>query len=132
MIDCARKFGIIPHYEQNFHRFSEKALLQSWTKLVKKIANFGHIFQSNLRNKPPEEKQAFSSPLPLTQCCFEGRTMTQPWFQRQANTDEGERGAVLLMYRCSGRMWRWTTIFLTVLPMIVFWGFSEIFFMIIV
>ena len=27
--------------------------LQLWTKLVKKIANFGRIFQSNLRNTPP-------------------------------------------------------------------------------
>ena len=45
--------------------------------------------------------------------------MTQPWFQRQTNIDEGERGAVLLMYRCSGRIWRWATIFLSVLSTIV-------------
>ena len=29
--------------------------IQSWTKLVKKMANFEHIFQSNLTNTPTEE-----------------------------------------------------------------------------
>ena len=68
-----------------------------------------------------------SLPHPLTQCCFEGRKMTQPWFQRQTNIDEGERGAVLLMYRCSGRMWRWTTIFLSELSTIVAFSGSGVF-----
>ena len=60
-------------------------------------------------------------PLPLSQCCFEGRTMTQPFFQRQSNIDEGEAGggrAELLTYHCSRRIWRSTKSFLTVLSTI--------------
>ena len=63
--------------------------LQSWTKLVKKIANFGHIFQSHLRNTPPEEQQTFTPPSSSLNVAL--KTMTQ----RQTNIDEGEGGCVV-------------------------------------
>ena len=37
------------------HSLGKAQLPQLCTKLVKKITNFRHIFQSNLRNTPPEE-----------------------------------------------------------------------------
>ena len=70
-------------------------LLQSWTKLVKKTMNFAHIFQSTLKKTWPGKYQTFTPPLPLTQCCFEGWMMTQPFFQRQSNIDEGEGSCVV-------------------------------------
>ena len=49
------KFSQQQFSQRNLHCMTFQLLLQSWTKLVKKIENFGHIFQSNLRNTPPEE-----------------------------------------------------------------------------
>ena len=52
-----------------------RCCLQLWTKLVKRNANFARIFQSSLRK-----------------CCFEGRMMTQPFFQGWTKIDEPGRG----------------------------------------
>ena len=67
--------------------------LQSWIKLVKKTANFAHI-SIYLKENTAWKVPSLHFPLPLTQCCFEGRTMTQPFFQRQSNIDEGGGGGL--------------------------------------
>ena len=71
---------------------------------------------------PSEEQQTFTPPSPSLNValnCFEGQTMTQPFFQRQTIIDEGEGGCVVDqertlilscvdVYHYSGRIWRST------------------------
>ena len=61
-------------------------------------------------------------PLPLTQCRFEGWTITQPTLttgRRRRGEGGGGGGAKLLMYECSGGINKLTNRFSTVLSMIV-------------
>ena len=91
--------------------------LQSWTKLVKKTANFALIVQATLKKTPPGEYQTFTAPPPLN-LRGGGQTMSQPFFSDRATLMWG-RGAALLTYHCSGQIWRSTKSFLTVFSMIV-------------
>ena len=75
----------------------EQTMLQSWTKHVKKTAHLAHIFQSTLskENTAWEVPMKPSLPIPLTQCCFEGRTISQPFFSGRATLMRGKRGYVV-------------------------------------
>ena len=55
---------VTPNFLLGYQEHLLSLALQSWTKLVKKIANFGHICQSHLRNTPLEEQQTFTPPSP--------------------------------------------------------------------
>ena len=53
---------------------------------------------------------------------FEGQTMTQPLFHGQTNMGGGGgKGLYLLLYHCSGRIWRSNKSFLMVLSTIEIW-----------
>ena len=66
--------------------------LKSWTKIVEKNANFLHINFNFPQGKHHIQRSKPSLPLSLSLCCFEGWTITQPFFQQWTNTDEGEVG----------------------------------------